>query len=264
MEGFTLPIHQVYPHREKLSYPVHKRRNREQVGTMRQAEANLDKFWEGVDALYKGKTGTSQHEIIRDCLTDGGEMQRTAPWIESATAKPALKKDLDEGYAYQPLSRMVHDKTLQITGAFDKLSMEEKSKIKTRGSPKNEDIVGDHLAVQPVEAATHEAEKPFYVDQRTHKVFKTIFYTPTTESGDLPKVVKWAEFKRAMMRMGFAVEKLQGSAWQFTPGDTSNIDRNIQFHEPHPESDIPYVMAKRFGRRLGRVYGWSAESFKLA
>jgi hypothetical protein len=100
--------------------------------------------------------------------------------------------------------------------------------------------------------------------QRTQKVFKTIFYTPTSEAGDLPKSVKWAEFKRAMARVGFAVEKLQGSAWQFTPGETSNAERNIQFHEPHPDSDVPYVMAKRFGRRLGRVYGWSTATFKLA
>jgi hypothetical protein len=67
-----------------------------------------------------------------------------------------------------------------------------------------------------------------------------------------------------MTRVGFAVEKLQGSAWQFTPGVDSNAERNISFHEPHPESDVPYVMAKRFGRRLGRVYGWSTDTFKLA
>jgi hypothetical protein len=56
-----------------------------------------------------------------------------------------------------------------------------------------------------------------------------------------------------MGRVGFAVEKLQGSAWQFTPGEALNAERNIQFHEPHPDSDVPCVMAKRFGRRLGRV-----------
>jgi hypothetical protein len=67
-----------------------------------------------------------------------------------------------------------------------------------------------------------------------------------------------------MTRVGFAVEKLQGSAWQFTPSVDSNAERNISFHEPHPESDVPYVMAKRFGRRLGRVYGWSTDTFKLA
>jgi hypothetical protein len=67
-----------------------------------------------------------------------------------------------------------------------------------------------------------------------------------------------------MVRLGFSAEKLQGSAWQFSPSSTSDVDRGIHFHEPHPDSAIPYIMARRFGRRLERVYGWNSDTFTLA
>ncbi|KAH6866627.1 hypothetical protein BKA58DRAFT_388334 [Alternaria rosae] len=67
-----------------------------------------------------------------------------------------------------------------------------------------------------------------------------------------------------MIRAGFSAEKLQGSAWQFTPCGSLDVVRGIQFHEPHPDSSIPYIMARRFGRRLQRVYGWHGGVFKLA
>ena len=259
LDAIEGPMHHVYPFQEKLYYPSNKRRTRAHVQAMRQAEANLDKFWASVDALYEGKTGIPQHPIIRECLEDSGEIQRTPAWDDTAIT-PAKKPE----HEYQPLSLMAHDKTLQITGAFDKMSVEDKCKKKTRGAPSYPVKQNDDAAVLPTEHISKATGRPFFVDQRTHKVFKTLFYTPTSGTGDLPKAVKWADFKRAMVRVGFTVEKLQGSAWQFTPSESSTAERNIQFHEPHPDSDIPYVMAKRFGRRLARVYGWSADMFKLA
>jgi hypothetical protein len=136
------------------------------------------------------------------------------------------------------LSRVVHNKTLQITGAFDKLSIEEKDKPKTRGTAHEDTDPGGDTTLQVADMQPHDPPKTVIVDPRTHKVLKTISYTPTPEMGDLPKAVKWAVFTQAMVRLGFAIEELQGSAWQFTPGDSSKAERNIQFHEPHPDSDI--------------------------
>jgi hypothetical protein len=231
---------------------------------MRRAETNLDRFWVAIDSVHERETGMAHHPIIRKCLDESGELHRTAPWVERIVVRAApTKKEIE--YNYQPLSRMVHDKTLEITGAFDKMSMEEKAKTKPRGTANPIEAAAEHLAVQPADTPSVEAMQPFTVDARTHKVFKTLFYTPTSETGDLPKASKWVEFKRAMGRVGFSVEKLQGSARQFVPGEASHAaERNIQFHEPHPDSDIPYVMANCFGRRLGRVYGWSSSTFKLA
>ncbi|KNG47203.1 hypothetical protein TW65_06126 [Stemphylium lycopersici] len=36
------------------------------------------------------------------------------------------------------------------------------------------------------------------------------------------------------------------------------------FGEPHSDSDIPYITARRVGRRLERVYGWNSKIFRLA
>lgn len=58
--------------------------------------------------------------------------------------------------------------------------------------------------------------------------------------------------------------KLTGSAWQFVPATDVGNRRGIQFHEPHPSSDVTYSVAKRMGRRLSRVYGWHGDMFQLA
>jgi hypothetical protein len=206
--------------------------------------------------------GLAVPDFLRTCYEEGGEMHRTAPWVEPAVEKVAPGKKAE--HEYQPLSRMIHNKTLQITGAFDKMSIEEKAKTKTRGAANVTFECRADLPVQLPEPSAIPTLQLFIVDQRTHKVFKILFYTPTSDTGDIPKAVKWVEFKRAMVGVGFSVEKLQGSAWHFTPGEASNAERNIQFHEPHPDSDMPIVVAKRFGRRLARVYGWSSDMFKLA
>ncbi|KAJ6281928.1 hypothetical protein J3E71DRAFT_362053 [Bipolaris maydis] len=154
---------------------------------------------------------------------------------------------------------------MQITGAFDRLAVVgEKIKAKTKGSP--ESVMGVDVPQTHMCGTDDEENVPqvFMLDKRALKVMKTLFHVPQFDHDDLPKGVKWHEFKRAMAHIGFAVEKLQGSAWQFTPGESLHVRRAIQFHEPHPVSDITYIMAKRFGRRLERVYGWNSASFRPA
>tara|TARA_R110002003_G_scaffold239_1_gene17182 strand:- start:20347 stop:20919 length:573 start_codon:yes stop_codon:yes gene_type:complete len=190
-------------------------------------------------------------------------MQRTAPWIDAVKAEPSKKPDEN----YHPLVGMVHSKELQITGNFDKMTIEGKNKIKTRG-------VG-HPLLELVDAAPdqaheialpEEAARRYVVDKRAYKVFKTLFHVPADELGDVPRAVKWDEFKRAMARIGVAVEKLPGCAWKFTPTAAMDLDvqRGTQFNEPHPDDKILYNTARRFGRRLSRAYGWSGGSFELA
>ncbi|KAJ3950760.1 hypothetical protein N0V92_012843 [Colletotrichum tropicale] len=60
---------------------------------------------------------------------------------------------------------------------------------------------------------------------------------------------------------GVAAEKLYGSAWQFRRTDRDQS--RIQSHEPHPYSKIPYVVARRIGRRLNWNYGWTGDMFVL-
>lgn len=53
---------------------------------------------------------------------------------------------------------------------------------------------------------------------------KALFFVATSKEGDLPKAVKWDEFMRAMVHLGSSAEKLQGSAWQFSPNGTLSTE----------------------------------------
>lgn len=65
-----------------------------------------------------------------------------------------------------------------------------------------------------------------------------------------------------MTSTGFATEKLYGSVWQFCP-TTLDVNRSIQFHQPHPHGKMAYRIARRYGRRLNRAYGWVGSTFTL-
>jgi hypothetical protein len=56
--------------------------------------------------------------------------------------------------------------------------------------------------------------------------------------------------------------KLYVSVWQFQ-STKLNVERNIQFHEPHPHGKFSFTTARHFGRRLNRAYGWFGRMFVL-
>jgi hypothetical protein len=64
------------------------------------------------------------------------------------------------------------------------------------------------------------------------------------------------------MMTGMAAEKMHGSVWQFTSVG-GNEQSRILFHEPHPRGKLAFVVARRYGRRLNRRYGWERDTFKL-
>jgi hypothetical protein len=133
-------------------------------------------------------------------------------------------------------------------------------KIKTRGVEQATDPIIREIAALHVSQEILDGEDKYEVDQKTFKVFSTLFFNPTR--GQQPGQIPWIQFLRAMQSVGFAPEKLYGSVWQFTPV-TLDVDRSIQFHEPHPEKCMPYLLARRYGRRLNRAYGWTLETFVL-
>ncbi|ROV86853.1 hypothetical protein VMCG_10877 [Cytospora schulzeri] len=71
-----------------------------------------------------------------------------------------------------------------------------------------------------------------------------------------------ADFLHALTCTGFTAEKLYGSVWQFRP-TALDVERSIQFHQPHPRGKIPLRIARRHGRRLNRAYGWFGGMFVL-
>lgn len=259
ISAYNVPAYLVNPARGKLRYPVDEPRNAQNVKTMRDSDSNIDKFRSCFDSFYERWTGVAQDELVRRCLLEGGEMRRTVPWDG-----PSVPKECAKSIEYNVISNYDHDIALQITGTFDKPVTRRTAKQKTRcHAPLDiEPATQFHDIGHP--SPKKKPERIYCVDKRAHKVFKTLFHVPLSDLGETPKAIKWDDFKRAMTRAGFSAEKLQGSAWQFTPCDSTETVRGIQFHEPHPDSSIPYIMARRFGRRPQRVYGWHGGVFKLA
>lgn len=241
----------------KSPYPVSKKRTAANVDSMQKTETLLDQMW---NALLKEME--QQHAftsyVKNVLLFQGRQLQRTPDWVEPV--KPIKKTALQTSTT---------DALVQSFGGLntdDQNNVQkfptEKTKIKTRGT-----AIPQASASTQVQETEEEVQSPvhtIHVDRRALKVFSTLFHTPSSTSN--PGEVPWTEFLHAMRSAGFGMEKLQGSAWQFTPHDDNDSrmvagTRSIMFHEPHPHSRIPFWHARRHGRRLTRAYGWSGETF---
>jgi len=236
---------------------VHKRRTRNNVETLRSAEASLDAFWQAADDHFRSRTGETPHAVVADFLQER-TLQRTPPWEEPEEDLSSTRRPSNVEYIYVPFSNALHDRTKQITGVFKRLDFTSNSKAKTHGlSNRTHELYHE----EEDEDTTEDKQPTFKVDKRAHKVFRTLFYSPLCR--DQPGEIPWANFLHAMAKTSFSVQKLQGSAWQFTP-HTLDVEQPIQFHEPHPNPKLPFTWARRNGRRLARMYGWRGDLFRLA
>ncbi|KAG6356098.1 hypothetical protein INS49_015483 [Diaporthe citri] len=244
----------------RLAYPIDKRRTRENVRVLRQSEASLDTFWAFVDRLYHYAAGTPNDSAVSRMLSQKRTMQRTPEWVEPIKepkkAETSSATDQDVKALHKPLSALSFGPTPSKSDvANENLT---KTKVKTKGTANAPPAAA---ADDPPEDPTASDSQPTIpVDTRALKVFRTIFHNPSsaTAQGEIP----WQDFLHAMASIGFAAEKLYGSAWQFRPVSL-DVDRNIQFHEPHPRGKVPFLIARRMGRRLSRAYGWNLEMFTL-
>ncbi|KAH7319454.1 hypothetical protein BKA65DRAFT_609300 [Rhexocercosporidium sp. MPI-PUGE-AT-0058] len=234
---------------KRFYYPSEKRRTKENHEAMRQAEAELDAFWAKFDAKYKYKVGKTINEIVEGFLFEKRDLKRTPEWVAltEVIAKKSRKEALEKSFSRFDLE--TDDSSAQ------KLSKTSKTKPKTKGQASTSQADSAEPEIQ----STHEDTQPiFHVDPRSLKVFRTLFFTPNQT--DTPGEIPWLDFLHAMDKTGFKIEKLYGSVWHFEPTKL-DVERDINFHEPHPHSKIPYKIARRMGRRLGRAYGWHVGMF---
>jgi hypothetical protein len=214
----------------------------------REAEKQLDIFWEAIDKHYEKNLKKPLHDVLKGIITPR-ELKRTLEWVEQPSTRPQPQKQDSETSVTEDFStfHLGHSET-------GRTQLEErKGKIKTRGQ------ADDRLNVPlPVE---HPPEPPLPqipVSKRAYKVFSTILSTSSSESA--PGEIPWTEFLHALASAGLSVQKQYGSAWMFKPLDQT-LGGPILIHEPHPGSKIPIQIAWRHGNRLRNAYGWSAESF---
>jgi hypothetical protein len=246
----------------RFFYPVDKRRTRENTEAMQKAERRLDKFWEMLDKQLMRKADLSQHEAFRRLLSAPRILRRTPNWVEP---DPAVRPEDGRGDTAdelcRPFSQLYSELEHRTQSTVDSGNVvPPKAKIKTRGAPLTTQPSVEEPPALAEQGDIPDIQPTFTVDKRALKVFSTLFYKPSRASQ--PGEVPWNDFLHAMRATGFAVEKLYGSVWQFTPS-TLDVERSIQFHEPHPSGKIAFRMARRFGRRLWRAYGWNGDIFKL-
>jgi hypothetical protein len=235
----------------KFNYPSDKRRTKQNTEKMIEAEKNLDHFWSLYDTRWKKLVGKTMDASMGEHVPihRGQPLERTAPWVEPA---PKTKEDKEVGSStsFTPLD-------IPQAAYYDPTKAVTKAKLKTKGVASK----GSISQPFPVAAGEQPDKQPVLkVDKRTLKVFSMLFHIPNVH--DQPGEIPWKDFLYAMSRTGFVPQKLYGSIWQFTPQNL-DVERTIQFHEPHPGVKLPFTWARRIGRRLWRAYGWYGAMFAL-
>ncbi|KAG0042238.1 hypothetical protein BGZ83_000737 [Gryganskiella cystojenkinii] len=264
----------VDPTSDQFFYPIDKRRTKETTAAMQQAERNLDVFWNKVDNSLLRKIDPNGKDTLIKIFDQRKILYRTLDWIEPEPRSKQHKKLYLESAAdgiTRPLSQLELDNehlSVKDDNARTQQPSASKSKVKTRGiaSTTNTAFRAEcSESNKGYQLAKAKAKHTIMVDRRSLKVFSILFYQPSIN--DQPGEILWNDFLHAMTKAGFAVEKLYGSVWHFSPLPSSNTfdvwDRSIQFHEPHPSAKIPFRTARRFGRRLFRAYGWHGDMFKV-
>ncbi|TGO53824.1 hypothetical protein BCON_0117g00170 [Botryotinia convoluta] len=229
--------------RGPLSLSVGKRRNEQNTESMRKAEYNLDGFWQKMDEVYQRNTGQTLTQAVKHICTVVRPLEWTPEWVEAIKVpktKPQERTGRDEA---SPIPQFDSDDTIKF------IAPQPKSKPKTRGPAITTESPTTLAAAEAAPTPTPDSQPTFKLKARAIKVFEVLFWQPSLN--DLPGEIPRADFLYAMTSTGFAAEKQYGSVWQFTPTKL-DVERSIQFHEPHPSGKIAFRTARRMGRRLGR------------
>ncbi|KAI0004853.1 hypothetical protein F4779DRAFT_621201 [Xylariaceae sp. FL0662B] len=236
------------PTNNQIRYPINKPRSKKNTEIMIMAEEQLDTFWQ--DLQRSLTTKGIMTPLLAGILSQPG-VQRTKPWVEPEhTPSHVVNNHFESSFVVPGVA--------EVTNLRSEISHPTRVKPKTRGvSDESYETVDQGTDTE----LTETPECRFKLSSRALNVFKTLLYDDSgdTQQGRIP----WKDFLFAMTSMGFASEKIFGSAWHFQPTDET-MHRSIQFHEPHPTPQLSYVVAKRYGRRLNRAFGWTGDMFELA
>ncbi|POS75154.1 hypothetical protein DHEL01_v206455 [Diaporthe helianthi] len=217
-------VHLGRPSGGRFDYPVDKRRTLQNVDKMRQAEANLDAFWETIDTIMKKRGTRVEGTAVEKLLSQGRVLQRTPEWVEPPKAEhSAVSKAMPEAEVDVLLTRPFSTLYFGTESSKPVLHSQTSKKVKTHGTP---NATSSQDEEQGNQADTISDQQPtFEVDARAFKTFRTLFHNPNVTS--TPGEVPWADFLHALASTGFVAEKLYGSVWQFRP-TRLDVERSIQ------------------------------------
>ena len=124
----TLQLVDVGTPLRRFDYPSSKRQTATSTVKLRDAENQLDQFWQTVDDHFKKKTGMTLHQLLSGILLPRA-LQRTPEWVEptptpsqqlcqqtppsttnfrSSTSKSAQKKHSEQMSRYQSRPNLKH------------------------------------------------------------------------------------------------------------------------------------------------------------
>ncbi|KAL8918380.1 MAG: hypothetical protein Q9208_007399 [Pyrenodesmia sp. 3 TL-2023] len=116
-------------------------------------------------------------------------------------------------------------------------------------------------------------EKPppiLYLLKRNSIVYCIVTYLFPAPHDDPSKgCLDWLDFVAAMAAFGFRAENRGGSVFTFKgmiklPERPLEVQsRSINFHMPHPSTEMSAVILQGMGKRLGRRYAWQRENFRV-
>ena len=124
--------------------------------------------------------------------------------------------------------------------------------------------------LQPVSAASNQAaplepdfdkkvdginQQQISATARALEVIRKMY--PTSIEETLARDTDWDLFVHAMNDLDFNARNVGGSAVAFEHPSK----KKIIFHRPHPVAKIDSVMLQSMGKRLGKHFGWSRETF---
>jgi hypothetical protein len=234
--------------------PPSGQRNRHWLDQFEALHGASRDFWKATSAAF--------HEMHRNLLPTVDFEQHMSilfAWRDKElTARLEAKRQQILSDMQKPKIPESEDVFLPLLIAADEKTkpsvVQSKSKIKTRGEARAEDVT----QVEDVTAELDTAHITIHVSKRSYATFRCMFPVTLEER---QKSIDWNTFVDSMTDAGFAARNGGGSIVTF---ENTTGGGKIIFHRPHPEPSIDSIMLQSMGNRLNRWFGWARETFALA
>ncbi|KAF7954132.1 hypothetical protein EAE96_005264 [Botrytis aclada] len=153
------------------------------------------------------------------------------------------------------------DNNWDLTHAAEDLSpLDISNRLKEKTKTRPEQQASDQLEASGVRneegPSPIKSQKTVRIKPSNLPILSRMF--PNTVEEYAAKPLDWRTFVTAMDDAGFTATESGGSAVTFL----NNVGGGrIVFHKPHPTAKIEQFMLQAWGKRLGKWFGWTRESF---
>ncbi|KAI0853366.1 hypothetical protein F5Y00DRAFT_257391 [Daldinia vernicosa] len=224
----------ISPLQPAFAFPVYESHICATTEAKLAAHENLKRFWDQADALFEDGGGQRPHELLKDYIA---HKQVRNECLSDATVP-------DESRALTWASSSPTSNLNIFTASLPSSSISLSSSIPTSPS------------VQQQQQPLNAPRQLIRLQRRNVEVIRALFL------GDARTEIRWDSFLRAMEKIGFTIQPVKGSSYQFTYPISSGKQKSILIHKPHPRQVISKASARNIGNKLTRAYGLTADQFE--